>query len=268
MRIQEFKANKPEFDKYIQKLLKGEAHLSFSSFKNFMQSPYKFFEYKMFPKESTAMNAGSSFHMCVLEKDKYDEMHVIFDDTAICAKIGGAKPRSTKLYKEWKTEYEAKHEGKIIISKAVHENYLSMAEYLNENNLTSSVLCKVESCEEKVTVWIEGLKFIGYVDAVADQFTIDLKKLADVSDKRILWNIKDNLYDYQGAIYAKSKCFKQHFIVCISDSHDVNVVEITKERLEHCEERLVYFIDKFRECIETDSWLQGSNFFKETHLHI
>jgi len=71
-------------------------------------------------EESSAMELGSVIHTRILEPEEYNKRYLVLDDTAICEEIGGARPTSTKKYKEWKEELEAeaRAKGKKIISPA------------------------------------------------------------------------------------------------------------------------------------------------------
>src|ERR1044072_4242689 len=103
-------------DSIIHRLMCHEDHLSYSSLSCFKQSPEKFINYKMGIKEETdAMLYGSMMHCLSLEPaDFYNRYHVI-DDTEKCAEIGGAKPRATKVYKEWYANAISEAGGKQIV---------------------------------------------------------------------------------------------------------------------------------------------------------
>lgn len=69
---------------------------------------------------SSSMELGTLVHLRLLEPEKYNKTIRVIDDTAIKAEIGGARPTSTKKYKEWKEglDAEAKENGWTLISQA------------------------------------------------------------------------------------------------------------------------------------------------------
>jgi hypothetical protein len=68
-------------------------------------------------KPSKAMDLGTAVHTKLLEPSLFEDKYFILDDSDKINEIGGAKPRSTKVYKEWILEVEEKAKGKIILSK-------------------------------------------------------------------------------------------------------------------------------------------------------
>ena len=63
-----------------------------------------------------SMMLGSLVHCLVLEPDEFSKRYVVLDDKDICKEIGGARPTSTKLYKEWLTELTDSNAGKEFVS--------------------------------------------------------------------------------------------------------------------------------------------------------
>lgn len=266
----EFLSKKPEFDIYIESIMTGERPLSFSSFKSFFTSPRMFMQNRVLKKTTPAMIEGAQFHMCCLEPEKYSEKYVVFDDAEKYKEIGGKSPRSTKVYKDWKAEklFEIESTGKEIVSAENDIKFRSMSEYIRSNNFTNRYLSKCNNPESTHDFQFGGFKWIGKIDEMCDEFTVDLKKMADVSDKKIKWTVIDGLLDYQGALYSIPAETIKHMILAIDNDHNVNVVEIPDTRIEFCLNRLEYFCGKFRECAETDSWNSGKEFFNNQPLVI
>lgn len=264
----EFKGAKAEFDIYIESIMNGERALSFSSFKNFALSPRNFFKNRMFKKTTDAMTEGKQFHMCCLEPDKYNKKYIVLDDTDKCEEIGGAKPRSTAKYKAWKAEqlFEIESKGREIVDKDKDALFRSMSEYLRLNNYSNRYLSQCNNPESKHDFEFAGFKWTSRIDEMCNKFTVDLKKMADVSDKKIIWTAKDQWLDYQGALYSLPTGVEKHIIIAIDVAHNINAIEVTQERMEFCLNRLEYFADKFRECAEQDLWHEGKNFFEKQPL--
>src|SRR5687767_9617340 len=98
----EITSRQEHIDRIVNGLMSHENHLSYSSISAFKHSPRKFIDYKMGIKEETdAMLYGSMLHCLVLEPDDFFNRYHTIEDGDICNQIGGAKPRATKVYKEW-----------------------------------------------------------------------------------------------------------------------------------------------------------------------
>jgi len=261
----EYLEKKAEFDLLIEQYKTGERPLSYSSFKSFIVGGGRgFFENRMFKTQSQAMADGVAFHMAVLEPEKYNETYFVFDDTDKCNELinnGAKSPRSSKAYKEWKVEELAKYEGKEEISLDKHNLFQSMGSYLHSNSLTSQYMNKIEQREETVYFKHRGFKWVVKIDAIALPYTIDIKKCANALPSKMSWVIRDMLYDVQGAVTSLATGKFKHCIINIDPSHIVSVFELDGENMNSAIEKLNVYIEKFEECIETDSWNESINFF-------
>ena len=129
-------------DEIISKLMRHETHLSFSSLKCFGENPKAFIDYKLKTITPTpAMVYGSMMHCLVLQPELFEQRYFVLDDAEIVADIGGAKPRATNKYKDWKNEQEALAGEKIIVSA---EDYLqaSMQNIAIKTNRSSNKILK------------------------------------------------------------------------------------------------------------------------------
>lgn len=78
------------------------------------------------PENREAFNTGSAFHSMILEPEKFE--YELFDDTEICQRLideGAKSPRSTKVYKEWFTQYQDS-EGNLRANVLRKEAFQSM----------------------------------------------------------------------------------------------------------------------------------------------
>lgn len=90
-----------------------------------------FYDGKLPSKKSDAYNFGSAFHCMILEPEKFDERFYVMDDTKICAEIGGAVPRNTTKYKEWKAAELLKLKGRYVLKLEEFKTCMKMAEKVN-----------------------------------------------------------------------------------------------------------------------------------------
>jgi hypothetical protein len=79
---------------------------------------------------------GKALHCAILEPNEFEKRFFVIDDTVICGQIGGAKPRGTNKYKEWKEEFMAQQAGRqeldfdfFIDTQNMRDTVHSIAEY-------------------------------------------------------------------------------------------------------------------------------------------
>jgi len=260
-----------DFNDIIEKVMNGEKGLSFSSLKEFLKSPRHYWAYNQ-PKESTpAMNEGTMFHMAVLELDKFKKEYWVLDDTAKCIEIGGAKPRGTKVYKEWKLEQEQKHTGQCI-DKSLYDDLMKMSDYLTKNTASKHLLSNLTEKEKSFEFMHNDFKIVGKIDGVGildgKRYTADLKKVANASFEKLRWVIRDMRYNMQGAIYGASEKCNNHYLICIDLSCNVTVIKYSYETLRLGFVEFEFALDKFRECAEEDNFFSSYEFYNGGYIEV
>lgn len=96
-------------------------HVSKSGLDLIARSPLHYWERYLNPmreakEKSDALIMGSAIHAAILEPHLFDSEFFSLNDADKCEEIGGASPRATKAYKEWKAEQLLSHEGKQLLS--------------------------------------------------------------------------------------------------------------------------------------------------------
>jgi len=241
-----------EFKAEIDKIMAGEKGLSFSSLKEFLQSPMHFYRYKTDKKQTKSMDEGIMFHMSILEPEKFDQSYFVIDDTAKCAEIGGATPRNTNLYKQWFAQQIADNPSKQLIKKEDYDNYKKMGSYLRRCSATKDFIEGLKSKEEPFDLEYEGFKITGKIDGIGNDYIIDLKKVADASIQKVKWIIRDNLYGMQGAIYSMAKNKSKYILIFIDNDCECTVVKLSPETLAEGLAKFDGAINSFRDCVEAD----------------
>jgi hypothetical protein len=74
---------------------------------------------------------GKATHCAILEADQFEKRFFVIDDTIICSKIGGERPRSTTKYKEWKQDVLAVNQGKMELSNDFYFDLLAMRDTIH-----------------------------------------------------------------------------------------------------------------------------------------
>lgn len=247
----------------INDIMTGKKSLSYSALSKFLKSPRHFKDYKTGDKEVTkAMEEGKMFHMACLEPDKFEQAYWVLDDTDKCNDIGGAKPRSTKVYKEWVAEQDAKNEGRTRIDKKLYDTFLNMSQALRLNSSTKKLMSELVNKEEGIEFEHDEFNIRGFIDGVGSDYLVDIKKVADAQFKRVKWDIKDMNYDMQAGMYcnAKKGC-SNYYLIYIDASCHITVVKLTKETIEGGFSKFETALEDFRMCAEQDLWNSSYEFY-------
>lgn len=257
-----------QFKEKIEKIYSGEGHLSFSALKAFLQSPKHFFNYVVNKITTNAMEEGKQFHMACLERTKFEAKYWVLDDNEKVIEIGGANPRATKLYKEWKAEQIELHSDKEMISKENYDLFLAMNDYLYVCSSTKNLMSNLIAKEKAFEFHHEGFKIIGKIDGEGEDYCLDLKKVADASFKKVRWVIDDMLYDMQGAIYSHAVQKSNYYLIFVDKGINVTVVKIGKEKLQEGFNKFSVGLEQFRNCIEENKFHSSYEFFNGGYIEL
>jgi len=259
------------YSDHILNIIDGVASLSYSAISQFLKSPRHFKAYKLRDEPPTkAMEEGRMFHMACLEPEKFAKEYWVLDDTDICLGIGGAKPRSTKVYKEWKQEEISKHSGNLI-EKELFDTFTMMNAALRSNLSSKKYMDNLTDVEFKVEFTHDGYRIIGFLDGKGKNedgaFSIDLKKVADAQFKRVKWDIRDMNYDMQGSIYSAATGIKRHVLIYIDKGCNITVVNLMPETLDSGFAKFEAALDAFQDCAERDMWNCSYDFWNGGYIN-
>ena len=251
-------------DEIISKLMRHETHLSFSSLKCFGENPKAFIDYKLKTITPTpAMVYGSMMHCLVLQPELFEQRYFVLDDAEIVADIGGAKPRATNKYKDWKNEQEALAGEKIIVSA---EDYLqaSMQNIAIKTNRSSNKILKQTKEAEKEIEWeYKNFIFNGVIDRIGD-VVLDLKSCADAEPRKFQREIINRQYHLQAAMYLKGIAeVKPYYIIAIDADCNISVHELSESLINYGLEEYDRLLERFNECILNDELNSSYDFWAE-----
>lgn len=242
-----------------------EGHLSFSSLVAFADSPQAFMQYKLAKTEPTdSMRFGAMVHCLVLEPEDFANRYFCLDDVAVCNSIGGAKPRATKAYKEWKDGVMQEAGNKELVDADDYESAQRMARAVRTNRASAKILAMCPEHETEINWEFENFSFKGFIDMKGEKAKADFKVYADASPKKFQRSIIDNKLYLQAAMYTYAVGKDEpYYIVAVDRSLGVSVHKLHAHLIEHGMNEYKTLIDRFNECIIKDHWDRSHDFYSE-----
>ena len=237
----------------------GKPHLSYSSLK-YALGDMRLWEMYMkgkLKKESEALYFGSLYDMLLFEPEKAHEQYFVLDDADIVASIGGKYPRSTKRYKEWKSEQKEKNANKELASQEDWKKAHEMIERLKQSGLYDKRFAGGRY-QVEFNVDIDGIPLKGFLDCLQDDSIIDSKSSRSIDKFR--YDVRSFSYDIQAYIYTKVFDIKDFYWVVQEKAYPFFPADVK------CSDETLFKGEmKFHEAIENiKSWLDGD---KKTVTH-
>ncbi len=261
----ETSSRQQHIDNIVHRLMSHEDHLSYSSISAFKNSPRKFIDYKTGVKDETdAMLYGSMLHCLVLEPDDFFNRYHIIEDLDICNQIGGAKPRATKVYKEWyQTALQEAGEKKIVETNDYHAARIAAANVTN-NRASAKILSMADQREKPLDWEFKNFKFKGFIDGDGEKIIFDLKSCPDASPQKFQREIMQRGYYMQAAMYLCGLGqVKDSYIIAVDKLNGVSVHKLENKLIEHGATEYNEILDKFNHCILTDAFDQSHDFWSD-----
>lgn len=259
----------------VAELMAGTMKLSYTALACFIDSPKDFADYKLQKKEPTkAMIYGSMVHCLVLEPDDFLNRYFPLDDEAICAQIGGAKPRATKKYKEWKALQQDIANGKTIVSPQDYNHAKVVALNVRTNRASARIL-KLCPIKEQGIEW-EYLNFWwrGFIDMQGDDDIADLKTMPDANRKKVDREIKSRKLYLQAVMYLLGSKYradrlgipwkqKNMHIIAVDKVGGICCYTFDKRILEYGMQEYEHYVKKFNYAVLTEAWDDSQNFYSD-----
>src|SRR5690606_10302647 len=247
-------------DNFIKNLIKdiksGSSKLSYSALSKFKRSPNAFINYKIKAFETTdSMLLGKLVHAMVLEPHTVDDQ--FFTDAEKVAEIGGASPRSTKAYKEWKAEQISLYPNKELVSADALKLAERMANAVLNNRAAKQVLSLIQQTEHKIEWDFEGLKFISFLDGIGEVI-IDLKICADAEPRKFQRDIIYQNYHLQAGVYTTAVGeVLPYYIIAVDRECEVSVHHLMEDLVLKGVSIFEQLVREFKQCIETRNFSES-----------
>jgi exodeoxyribonuclease VIII len=241
-------------------------HLSKSKLDVISEAPakYKHFYLDGNPrKETKAMFEGSAAHRYLFEQHTMGDHYFVFDDSEIVAEIGGAKPRGTTRYKEWKSEQLELNTGKLELDsellamvQGIHASAMANPDYVD-------LIRPGYQSEQILYGEIDGVKVKCRLDCHVESThtIIDLKTTTDASERKFGYSCRDYRYHVQDAFY--SEIYRQNygvkprfifFAVEKSAPHLNDLYELSEYDRERGTELYSADLQTYKRCIASGIW--------------
>lgn len=253
-------------DEIIKKILRHESMLSYSSLSQFAESPADFIKYKLKEREQTeAMIYGSMVHCLVLQPEDFYNRYFVLDDKAKKEEIGGAKPGATKAYKEWFGLMQFNAGKKTLVTTEDFSIAQGISMGVKYNRTASAIMDLCPQREVGIEWDYLNYKFKGFIDGKGNGNKFDLKTCTDANPKKVRWSIMDMWYYGQAAMYGigDESLTDNYYIIAVDKKGGVSCHQLAKNLLERGRKEYEYFVNKFSECILSDSFDSSYEFFAD-----
>lgn len=249
----------------IDALMNQTGHLSFSSLKAFADSPASFMEYKLYKPEPTdAMLFGSMLHCLILEPEDFESRYMCLDDADIIAQIGGAKPRATKAYKEWKAVALAEAGERELVDTNDYYAAKKIASNVRHNRASAKILALCPEHEKAVEWEYKNFMFHGFIDGRGEKAKLDIKTCTDASPRKFQRTIIEEKYYLQAAMYTYAEGQDvPYYIIAVDRRGGVSVHKIHAHLMEQGMNEYSTLLDRFNECILKDHFDKSYDFWSE-----
>lgn len=231
--------------------------LSYSSIKEFAKSPAHYLAYKARKNvESAAMRFGSAVHMAILEPKKYLNEYVVCEHR-----------KNTIKFREFEAECLSKNPDMKFLTPSDAYAIEQIKERISENELVTSLLQCAPEREQFVEGTINGLTFVGYVDALAPEYFVDIKTTKDSHPDAFTRSAFNFSYHLQGAIYRELTGVSDFWILAIENNNPFTITPylVSQDYLDRGLAELSLLIEEFK---KWDGMSRGYGFTKEGYFDL
>jgi hypothetical protein len=160
--------------------------------------------YERGSKDTAAFTFGRAAHCLLLEPEAFDSRYYAIDDTEKCEEIGGARPRTTKKYKEWLEPILEDNKHRDLLSL---DDMQTLQDMVDKARSYPQVRDLIDSANKREVIYQKTLLGVPCkikVDAInTGNFILDYKTSKDPAT---LFNfaktVRNYHYDRQGAFYC------------------------------------------------------------------
>jgi exodeoxyribonuclease VIII len=214
--------------------------------------------------QTPAMAFGSAFHKALLEPDTFTTQYAV-------------APEVDRRSKEGKLEYDKfvyEAEDKTVISASDYQIITKMVESIRSNAVAHELLSACHSFERNVewTNFETEVPMRGIVDAMSDEFIIDVKTTTDASPSVFSRDVFRNYYHRQAAIYldafGQTHKLDFYFIAIEKNApYGVSVFQLDSESIQNGYKLYLEQISEYKAWVEAGAPAAGYDYWHYSGIH-
>jgi len=160
--------------------------------------------YQRGQEDTSSFAFGRAAHCLILEPEAFDGRYYSIDDEDICLDIGGARPRTTKVYKEWLDPILLENKHRDLLSS---EDMQTLQDMVDKAMGYKQVRDMIASANKREVIYQKNLLGVPCkikVDAInTNNFIMDYKTSRDPATLYNFTNaVRKYGYDRQGSFYS------------------------------------------------------------------
>jgi len=189
-----------------------------------------------------AMMQGTALHTAFLEPERFNDEVVEWDGQRRAGAV-------------WEA-FKAAHEGWVILTSGYYAGVVGMVAALRRHPEVAAWSKQITDVELGAVGEIDGVMCRGRCDAITAEPVIDIKKVADASDRAIGSMIYEYGYHIQAYIYQKL-FNRNRFILCLVEDeppYDVRVIELGPEWMRVGKLEATDLLRRWKACNEAGVW--------------
>ena len=258
----------------IERIEMREITLSFSSIREFMESPRHFIAYKLKEFVPTPDTIFGDLVDCLFTDEKsFHSRFVVVTSKCNLTSIEGCNAWLDMLgYNGFrgkkKDELKAivlqlkQAEKRHFITTKVLDAAKKIVEKMRLNGPFMRTLEDVTEFQRKVEFDLYGWHWIGYEDMYAEGlFVADLKKCPDTKERKVKNKIKDERLLLQLGLYCHGENLPEGRLLFFDNKGHFRAERIREADLRHQIKLLEYTMEEFEDCIHLDQWHQSRDFW-------
>ena len=155
-------------------------------------------------EDTDALIFGRAAHCLLLETETFNGRFYAIDDEEICLEIGGARPRTTKKYKEWIEPLKAENAHRQLLSLSDIDTITNMVDKAMSYKQVREMVESANLREKIYQKELKGVQCKIKVDAInTSNFILDYKTMRDPAIiKNAHKSVRNFGYKRQGAFYS------------------------------------------------------------------
>jgi len=250
------------------------------------------------------MLQGSVFDCLVLEPEKFDERYFVDDPSvklssssqkkfaehinaglspeeaylksyaakkiteAVKKKIDDILP-TAKAY----NEFFSKQGNRQLVPYNIYQAAKLQSDCLECDPYTGKYIQQIRKegqIQKGVNFEYKGFKFRGKLDAyVANEYTVDLKKVRSSNHYKMKWNVRDQKLDIQAVLYKIGTDSWQdpYYLLCVDNDFQTSVIELSTGTIKAAQSRLNYYLEHFERCLITEDWNNSFNYYAPSGVY-